>query len=79
MKSMHRPLVTPRAWRLAAALVCIHFLAWAWVSWRGVQYDGGENLLWWLVAFLVFPASAVLAVVFSFIRGQLGWRKQFGE
>ncbi len=73
-----RPLITKRAWAAAFALLGLHFLSWWWVSSQNVQYDSG-NILWWLVAFLVFPAAAALALLFSVVRGLIGRRTGFGE
>jgi hypothetical protein len=63
---------------MAVGLVGAHLLAWGWVVWSDIQYDSG-NVLWWLVAFLVLPAVALIALVLSFLRGQLGWRSKFGD
>ena len=58
----------------ALLLAAGHFLAWAWVSWQNVQYDSG-NILWWMVAFLVLPAAALVCILTSAARGALGLRK----
>ena len=63
---------------MAVGLVGAHLLAWGWVVWSDIQYDSG-NVLWWLVAFRVLPAAALIALVLSFLGGQLGWRSKFGD
>lgn len=73
-----RPLITKRAWVASLALLSLHFLSWWWVSSQNIQYDSG-NILWWLVAFLVFPAASVVVILFSVVRGLTGRRTKFGE
>ena len=67
------PIVSRRAVIAAMLLIAAHLAALEWVNWQNIQYDSG-NILWWLVAFLVFPALALIWVLISLTRGLLGLR-----
>ena len=61
------PLVSKRAAITATALVGVHLIAFAYVNGTGMTYDhgGAVGLLWWIVAFLVLPATALIVFVLS--------------
>jgi hypothetical protein len=73
-----RQLITKRAWAGALVLIGLHFLSWWWVASENIQYDS-RNILWWLVAFLIFPTLAGIVILFSIVRGLIGRRTGFGE
>jgi hypothetical protein len=73
-----RPLTSKRVWAVALALIGLHFLSRWWVASHNIEYDSG-NILWWLVAFKIFPAVAVIVMLFSVVRGLIGRRAGFGE
>lgn len=69
MSLSRRAFVSKRAIYAAAVLIGLHILAYAYVVDQRIQYDQGdlEGLLWWLVAFFVLPAAALLTLAVSLI------------
>ena len=67
-----RIAVSKRAVLTAAILVACHVLAFAYVEATNMLYDQGDllGLLWWLVAFWVFPLLAGLVLIVS-VAGHL--------
>ena len=76
-----RQLVSKRALYAAATLIGLHFLAYAYVVDQRILYDQGdlEGLLWWIVAFLVLPAIALLTLATSFVAQRLKSKNPAGE
>lgn len=61
--------VSPKAIKIAAALIALHFLVWWYVWFKDMAYDQGdlEGLLWWLGAFWILPAIAVAILLVNFL------------
>lgn len=74
-------VVSRRALYAALALIVLHLLVWAYVVNQHILYDqrGFEGLLWWIVAFLVLPATALLTLVISAIAHWLQRTNPSGE
>jgi membrane protein CcdC involved in cytochrome C biogenesis len=76
-----RQVVSKRAIYAAAILIGLHILAYAYVVDQRISYDQGdlEGLLWWIVAFLVLPAAALLTLAVSLVAQWLKSKNPSGE
>ena len=81
MSPSHRQIVSKRAIYAAATLIGLHILAYAYVVDQRIPYDQGdlEGSLWWLVAFFVLPAIALLTLAVSLIAQWLKSKNPSGE
>jgi len=77
---LHLPLKLPRSLAIAASLIIVHLVLWAYVISQEIQYDQNdlEGILWWIVAFLILPAIAVIVVAISFVAWLIDRAKNSG-
>ncbi len=81
MSKSGRRVVSGRALYAAMALIVLHLLVWGYVVDQRILYDQGgfEGLLWWIVAFLILPATALLTLLISAIAHWLQRTNPSGE